>query len=121
MKLRIRGNTVRARLSQSEVAAFAENGFIEEITDFGNGQILVCALTSVDAIEPRASFVNGTIEISIPTETVETWAATDQVEIAGETETIKLLIEKDFKCLTPREGDEDHDTFPHPREAESSC
>jgi hypothetical protein len=121
MKLRIRGNTVRARLSQSEVMAFAEIGSIEEPTDFGNGQQLVFALSATDAQAPDATFIDGRIEISIPAETVTSWANSDQVEIAGETKTIKLLVEKDFKCLTPRPGDEDYDTFPHPRESASSC
>jgi hypothetical protein len=121
MKLRIRGNTVRARLSQSEVAAFAENGSIEDTTDFGNGQRLVFALSARDVSAPDATFIHGRIEITIPAKTMKDWANSDQIEIAGETETIKLLIEKDFKCLTPREGDEDHDTFPHPRENDLTC
>ncbi len=121
MKLRIRGNTVRVRLTQSEVAALAENGFVEDITDFGNGQILVCSLLLDDSVRLNASFINGSIEITIPATTVSAWAATDEVEIVGETDTLKLSIEKDFKCLTPRPGDDDHDTFPHPRESESNC
>ncbi len=119
MKLRIRGNTIRVRLTQSEVAAFADHGFIEEITDFGHGQILVCALTASEHTNPRATFVNGTIEISLPDDSVAEWAASDSVSIEGATETLSILVEKDFKCLTPRDVDEDADTFPHPRSSEN--
>jgi hypothetical protein len=118
MKLRIRGNTVRVRLTKSEVAAFAAHGFIEEITDFGHGQILVCALTAAEIGKPTATFINGTIEIKIPVDDVRRWTDSDEVSIGGTTDTLVLLVEKDFKCLTPRDGDDDADTFPHPRSAD---
>ena len=121
MKLRIRGNTVRVRLTQTEVSALADHGYLEEITDFGHGQILVLSLIAPEASRPQATFVNGTIEIALPSDDVRDWADSDRVEIAGESETLRILIEKDFKCLTPRDGDEDADTFPHPRERDAAC
>jgi len=121
MKLRMRGNTVRVRLTRSEVAAFGDHGFLEEITDFGNGQILVLRLASAPDISVGATFIDGRIEITLPEPDVRSWAASDQVAIKGGTQTIELLVEKDFTCLTPRDGDEDHDTFPHPREPDRSC
>ncbi len=121
MKLRIRGDTVRVRLTQSEVAAFAEHGFLEEITDFGNGQILVLRLASDPENSVGATFINGKIEITLPESEVSDWANSDAVSIKVGTQTIDLLVEKDFTCLTPRAGNEDHDTFPHPRGHDHSC
>lgn len=121
MKLRIRGNTVRVRLTQSEVAAFAEHRFIEEITDFGNDQTLILRLASDPERPVGATFINGKIEITLPESEVKIWADSDAVSIEGATPTIGLLIEKDFTCLTPRTGDEDADTFPHPRGHDHSC
>ena len=44
MKLRIRGNSARLRLTKTEVKHLAEKGLVEEKTDFGNGQTLVYAI-----------------------------------------------------------------------------
>jgi len=32
----------------------------------------------------------------------------------GDGENLKLLVEKDFRCLSPREGEDDADLFPNP-------
>ncbi len=121
MKLRIRGNTIRVRLTQSEVASLGERGSLEEITDFGNEQRLVVRLSSGPQTSPGATFIDGTIEISLPFDQVDTWATSDDVSIEGSTPTLRILVEKDFTCLNPRAGDEDTDTFPHPRERDHSC
>jgi hypothetical protein len=47
------------------------------------------------------------------------WAATDLVGIEAEQtvgggNSLQILIEKDFKCLEPRDGGDDADTFDHP-------
>ena len=49
------------------------------------------------------------------------WVESDQVGLEGEqslgsANVLKILVEKDFTCLTKRKGDEDLDTFPHPQE-----
>ena len=64
----------------------------------------------------------GVIRVSVPQSAVERWQRTDEVTISGElalggSETLKILIEKDFECLNPRPGDEDADTFPNPAKA----
>ena len=40
MKIRIKGNSVRVRLTRSEVDHFAETGYLEESTEFGNSHFL---------------------------------------------------------------------------------
>ena len=43
MKIRIKGNAIRYRLTRSDVDKFSANGYIEETTDFGR-QTLTYAL-----------------------------------------------------------------------------
>jgi hypothetical protein len=122
MKLRIRGNSIRLRLTQGEVAELAERGWVSNETDFGRGQTLEYKLRhSETASKVGAAFNDGAIDIVIPEALVREWSATEKVSISATTETLQLLIEKDFKCLTPRGGDDDDDTFPHPKETNAEC
>lgn len=122
MKLRIRGNSIRLRLTQSEVDAIKNVGKVEEITEFPNGQIFVYSLVSSEKLdELSADFSNGKMQIILPKSIAENWANSDEVGISREIESLKIIVEKDFKCLTPRVGDEDTDTFPHPKEGSHDC
>jgi hypothetical protein len=118
MKLRIRDNSIRLRLSKGEVAAFAENGIIESRTNLAGGD-LVYALRAAAQPDLSADFANGRIEIVVPEPTARKWAETDEVGIEGTAGKVSILIEKDFKCLTPRAGEDESDTFPNP--AEGKC
>ena len=58
--------------------------------------------------------------VRLPETTVLAWAATEQVSIEGEQlldggEKTTILVEKDFVCLAPREGEDESDMFPHPQ------
>ena len=122
MKLRIRGNSIRLRLTQSEVDKIKSFNSIEEITEFPNGQNFVYSLSATaENNQILANFADGKIEISISKSIAETWASSDEVGIYGTHGNIQIAVEKDFKCLTPRVGDEYTDTFPHPKEGSYDC
>ena len=122
MKLRIRGNSIRLRLTQSEVETIKETGLVEEKTEFPNGQFFVYLLAASEKNDRlSAEFSDGRMQIILPKSMAENWANSEEVEIAGEIGSLKILVEKDFKCLTPRAGDEDTDTFPHPKEVSHDC
>jgi hypothetical protein len=117
MKLRIRGNSLRLRLTKTEVAKIAEQGLVEEKTDFGNGQVFVYAVaTSIDFETVTAEFKNGQVKVFIPLTIAEIWSTSEEVGISVQQNSLKIQIEKDFNCLTPRNAEEDADTFPHPKE-----
>ncbi len=117
MKLRIRGNSIRLRLTQTEVATLAEQGLVEEKTDFGHGQVFVYAVAVSSKSEAvTADFQNNRISIFIPQTIAETWANSEDVGISANQGVLKLLIEKDFNCLIKRNTEDDSDTFPHPKE-----
>lgn len=124
MKLRVKNNSVRLRLTQGEVARFAESGRVEEAVEFGiePPQQFVYAIESVAETEMiRAIFKGNRITIFIPKPQADEWINTAQVGMKAEQEigdgkTLRLLIEKDFACVEPRASEDDADAFPHPLE-----
>lgn len=128
MKLRIKGNSVRVRLTQSEVAEFAENGKFEDRTEFGvePAQYLSYAVIAESGAEEiSANFENGRISIIIPQIIAENWSQTEQTAVSAEQnlpsgKTLRILIEKDFACLTPRPEEDESDNYPHPK-SEKNC
>ena len=113
MKLRIHADSLRLRLSQSEVAEIAHAGKLEDSISFSGGQRLIYALEAAEIPSMEAKFVDGRMHISIPAETMRKWASSDEVGIEGATPTLRVLIEKDFQCLHT-EGERDTDAFPNP-------
>jgi hypothetical protein len=122
MKLRIRGNSIRLRLTKSEVAQFAEKGLIEETVEFGvrEDQRFIYSLSvSAEIQTVRANLENKRISVLVPKSQAVRWANTNEVGIRlaqslGGEKTLQILIEKDFACLEDRPGEDDSDAFPHP-------
>jgi hypothetical protein len=116
MKLRIQGNSLRFRLTRSEVARLYEDGTIAETTHFGVGHSLTYRLRKAGAgTGVRAELADGVITVSAPASAVDSWATSDEVGIAARDGVLRIAIEKDFRCLTRREEDE-VDAYPHPVE-----
>jgi len=120
MKLRIKGNSIRLRLSQGEVSGLAQNAEIEDSISFANRRLTYALTARNETKEIFARFDNDRIEIIIPAALAEQWTKTEQVGIDAEQklpdgETLKILVEKDFACLTEREGEDETDAFPHPQ------
>ena len=102
MKIRIKGNTIRYRLTKTEVAALADKGVLEEKTEFINGT-LQYAITQTEGAELSADFNQNTITLYVPKAALQQWADTEQVGIDGNMwlpngSELHLLLEKDFKC-----------------------
>lgn len=127
MKIRIKGNTLRLRLSQSEINQISEKGTVSDTIAFGPGQALVYSLESSEGLPaPRAVFADHRITVALPKQTVTDWANSDQVSITSTQENatsegLSLLIEKDFRCLTERAHEDESDLFPHPKEGNVEC
>jgi hypothetical protein len=124
MKLRMKNNSVRLRLTRTELARFGETGRVEEVVEFGlePHQQFVYALVADSEIESvQAAIENNLVRIMIPKTQADEWTGTEQIGIVaahtiGGGRILRLLIEKDFACLEPRAGDDDTDAFPHPLE-----
>ena len=118
MKLRIRGNSIRLRLSQADLELLLATGAVEERVTFPAGQSLRYRLES-GAESAAADLLDRGIVIRFPVEAIERWAQPEEVSLEAEQplrdgERLKLLVEKDFRCLNSREGEDDADLFPNP-------
>ena len=121
MKLRIRGNTVRIRVSQNEMNEISSVGLTQDSAEFGPGSRLSYRVEVVSQGPISASYTEDCINVKLPRDAVDQWQSPDEVSIVGEQSLdeggrLKILVEKDFVCLAPREGEEDEaDMFPNPR------
>lgn len=124
MKLRIQGNSLRLRLSQSEVAQFSKTGFVEDSIQFAPGASLSYTIETASGLPaPLATFQDHWVRVQVPTAAAQDWYTSDRVAISAdqpidEEKTLSVLIEKDFQCL--HAGDErDPDAYPNPIETAS--
>ena len=118
MKLRVRGSSLRLRVTRGEVEQLRAGAVVAESVAFGSGS-LIYALTVADVPAMRASFDGGRIEVTLPRAQAERWLRSEEVGMqarqeVGEGGPLQLLVEKDFACLKPRQGEDDADAFPHP-------
>jgi hypothetical protein len=124
MKLRVRGNTIRLRLTQEEVQTLGAGQPVMEKTDFGKSYFAYRLKCGQDW---SAGFENGTITVQLPAIETKAWAGSDQVGLEhtfewqrGDSQ-LFVLIEKDLQCLNSRSPEEDKGTFPHPNSGQQNC
>lgn len=122
MKIRIKGNTIRFRLTKTEVDTLCKEGYIEEITDFGDHTF--CYAVQRKAIPTmEATFSENKLTLAISEDKVTNWETNQQVGFehampVGDNKTLELLLEKDFACLDERLEDQS-DNYPNPKALES--
>ena len=112
MKVRIKGDTIRIRVSQSEYDQIINEGYCEEVIHFPSGN-LVYSVKSVEQIEPTADFLNGRIEVGLPSGAVTHWHEANEVGIYQDGP-VKITVERDFQCLKPRAHEDETDLYPNP-------
>lgn len=119
MKIRIKGDTIRLRLSQTEVSKIGAFIPVIETTHFGANS-LVYELVTHHGEEPiLTQYINNVITISIQEDLAKNWADSETVGIESVSSAIpSVLIEKDFQCLTVRQGEDETDLFHNPN---TSC
>ena len=118
MKIRIKGNSIRIRLSRPEVDSFGENGYLEERTQFGNSTFIYVLQSKDSAEHLSADFIDGKITLTVPSPITKEWTTTEKVGYehnlpTGNGEQLYLLIEKDFKC-TADVAEDQSDNFENP-------
>ena len=121
MKLRIRGNSIRLRLTKTEIVQFANTGRVEEVVEFGFSQTALryqlYTTTNADVI--RAKFEDNCLSILVPKPDAENWINSEKAGIEtrqplDENRYLRILLEKDFACLTDRADEDETDAFPNP-------
>ena len=120
MKLRMRDNSVRLRLMRGEVDTLRRQGKVSAHTAFPGAQALRYAVvSSAEHMAPAASLADHVLTVHLPQAAVLAWAGSEQVSISGVqplsgSAQLAILVEKDFACLAPRDGEDESDMFPHP-------
>lgn len=112
MKIRIKGNSLRYRLTKTDVNSFCIDGYLEETTRFGNNE-LIYAVKRYNENDLSAGFENNRITLFMPHSFAREWAETERVGFESKNQDLYLLIEKDFKCLDEVVEDQS-DNYPNP-------
>ena len=123
MKLRIKGNSIRFRLSKADVAKFVESKSIEEYTSFTGNKLIYKIESTSSAEKIEATFIGSTIQITIPTQIADQWTGSQEVGIyhddnLGNEKSLKVIIEKDYKCLDETNEDQT-DNYENPLASKS--
>ena len=121
MKIRIKGNSVRYRLSQTDVRSLADTGRVAETTQFGPApaQVFGYALEAREGLSDlEAAFADGCITLYMPAEAARAWPREERVGFENQVLVasgilLHLLIEKDFTCLDETVEDQS-DNYPNP-------
>jgi len=128
MKLRIQKNSIRLRVSKSDLARFVEKGILEETLCFGreeSAKLTYALQRSSGGAEVDVMSSKGRLAVLLPASIALAWAETEQVGISAEVNlgaqgTLSILVEKDFACLDGSDAD-NADTFPNPLADMQSC
>lgn len=121
MKLRLRKNSIRLRLLQSEVSELEETGIVSEEIQFGKSQFLSYTLRVIkEAKEISAEFEDGEIFVEIPLGMARSWTETNLISLESEqaideNSTLKITIEKDFACPDRPFDTDNADAFTNPK------
>ncbi len=118
MKIRIKGNSIRLRLTQTEVANFANNGYLEEHTEFGNSTFTYALANDAEVLNLSAKMEGAKITMQVPPDLAKNWTSTNEVGFQHKLslnngKELFLLVEKDFVCLDNTFEDQS-DNYPNP-------
>jgi len=114
MKLRIQGNLLRLRLTQTEVACLRDRGLVECAIRFPTGRALCYSVASSPQAEVSVDYEGDSICVMLPRAVATAWAESSQVTIEGSRNSdVQILVEKDFQCLH-KPSERDPEAYPHP-------
>ncbi|AYL94891.1 DUF7009 family protein [Mucilaginibacter celer] len=112
MKIRIKGNSLRYRLTRSDTATLNSKGYLEDRSDFGL-KTLVYAIAVTDDDRLSADYTGDTILLNMPKSMVVELMETEKVGFEDQNGPVSLLVEKDFTCLD-NTGEDQSDNYPNP-------
>lgn len=126
MKLRLRGNSIRLRLTQAEVQSLDETGCWKDIVMFGPAgthrfvyQVEAASVLRA-SVSMNASAQETIVKATLPKADVAKWLAGSDVGIYFEEPWgLKVAVEKDFRCLDEKRDEDESDNFENPNAADS--
>jgi hypothetical protein len=121
MKLRIKGNSLRLRVSRSELAHFRAGGRIEETIRFGEApeaKLTYALQSAVQSSPVRVRYGFHDVTVILSEGQLRIWEAESEVGVyskldIGSAGSLDVIVEKDFACLD-RGDEENRDTFANP-------
>ncbi|MCR9251301.1 MAG: hypothetical protein NXI20_12800 [bacterium] len=119
MKLRILGNKLRYRLSQTEVSELESGQSVTKSVVFPAGNSFQYSVVNSKSIsQPEIVFENQVIQLSIPSFELQGWTEDSREGIyhKWDNDSFEIALEKDFQCLHKRPGEDETDNYPNPRE-----
>lgn len=116
MKIRIYNDTLRLRVDRSETEQIGRGETVTGVTHFASSQTFTYQLGTRNIEKISAQFADGVIEVTLPLATAKHWSGDEtEVSIEAHDGDLSLLIEKDFECLDPREGEDQSNRFKNPK------
>ncbi|GAB2688978.1 hypothetical protein GCM10027037_09530 [Mucilaginibacter koreensis] len=112
MKIRLKSDSLRFRLTRSEVARFAHEGVVVEKVHIGD-ETLTYVLQRFAGPQLTATLKNNIITLNVPEQMADEWINTDRVGFDCKGDPLYLLVEKDFTCLENVDEDQS-DNYPNP-------
>ena len=118
MKLRIKGNSIRLRLSKTDIVRLAAEAYLEERTPFGDKVFSYSLRCKAGTHKLSANFKAGKINVFVPKVLIKDWADNDVVGFdtympVAESESLHILVEKDFKCIE-KSAEDQSDNYENP-------
>jgi hypothetical protein len=124
MKLRIKGNSLRLRVSPPELARFLDGERIEETIHFSRTPeaSLTYVLESAVQVAPvRVRYESQIVKVILSEDQAGIWGTESEVGVystldIGAADSLEVIVEKDFVCLD-RSDEENSDAFANPQAA----
>jgi hypothetical protein len=116
MKLRIKGNSLRLRVTKSDLAQLMQACRIEESIQFApaaNARLTYALAVRDAACDLALEYRAQTVTVVLSQNAARRWAESDDVGVYAEG-AVSLILEKDFACLD-RNHPHDADAFPNPQ------
>ena len=121
MKLRIKGNSLRLRVSRSELARFQAGVRIEETIHFTaapDAKLTYALELALQCFPVRVRYAFNEITVILSENQARVWGAENEIGVysgvdIGSARSLDVLVEKDFACLDGSDA-ENEDTFANP-------
>jgi hypothetical protein len=118
MKIRIKDNSIRFRLTKSEVHKLCTDGALHAQTEFANNTFFYAVKVVPQTADLTASYDNNCVTLYFAEAEALTWIESDRItykcaQILPNGSSLSMLLEKDFVCLDHSDEDQS-DNFPNP-------
>jgi hypothetical protein len=121
MKLRMKDNSIRLRVSRSELARFQAGERIEETIRFAEApeaKLTYALESAAQSLPVNVRYEGNEVTVILSEDQARRWAAESEVGVysnvdIGSAGSLDVLVEKDFACLD-RSDAENEDTFANP-------